>query len=128
MSTEYVNVWSAAHADGTVITRDLDTTPVPHLDVESISARFVPEADRSEPMAAKWGARTFLIEEISSADDVLISTPMWNWSVPSVLKAYLDNPLIPGVFDEGTATLAGKKITFVVAQGGSYADGTPKAG
>ena len=36
--------------------------------------------------------------------------------------------IIPGVFDEGTATLAGKKVTFVVAQGGSYRDSTPKAG
>jgi len=128
VSTEYVNSWISAHADGTVITRDLNETPVPHLDVEAISAGFMPEADHSEPMAAKWGARMFLIEEISGADDVLISTPMWNWSVPSVLKAYIDNVIIPGVFDESTATLAGKKVTFVVAQGGSYADGTPKAG
>ncbi len=111
-----------------MITRYLDTTPVPHLDVESISAGFAPEADRSQPMTAKWGARMYLIEEISSADDVLISRRVWNWSVPSVLKAYIDNLLIPEVFDEGTAVLAGNKVTFVVAQGGSYADGTPKAG
>lgn len=128
VSAEYVSSWAAAHADGTVITRDLDTTPVRHLDVEAISAGFMPETDHSEPMAAKWGARMYLIEEISGADDVLISTPMWNWSVPSVLKAYIDNVIIPGVFDESTATLAGKKVTFVVAQGGSYADGAPKAG
>ena len=128
VSAEYVTSWNAANPDGTVITRDLDKTPVPHLDVEALSAGYVAEADRSEPMAAKWGARMYLIEEISGADEVLISTPMWNWSVPSVLKAYIDNLIIPGVFDEGTATLAGKKVTFVVAQGGSYVDGTPKAG
>jgi FMN-dependent NADH-azoreductase len=128
VSTEYVTSWNTANADGTVITRDLDSTPVPHLDVEAIAAGFTGEADRSEPMAAKWGARMFLIEEISGVDEILISTPMWNWSVPSVLKAYIDNLIIPGVFDEGTATLAGKKVTFVVAQGGSYRDGTPKAG
>ena len=128
VSTDYVSSWAATHADGTLITRDLNTTPVPHLDAEAISAGFMPETDHSEPMAAKWGARMHLIEEISGADDVLISTPMWNWSVPSVLKAYIDNVIIPGVFDESTATLAGKKVTFVVAQGGSYADGTPKAG
>ena len=128
VSAEYVTSWNAANADGTVITRDLDKTPVPHLDVEALSAGYVAEADRSEPMAAKWGARMYLIEEISGVDEVLISTPMWNWSVPSVLKAYIDNLIIPGVFDEGTANLAGKKVTFVVAQGGSYVDGTPKAG
>ena len=128
VSAEYVTSWNAANADGTVITRDLDKNPVPHLDVEALSARFVCEGDRSESMAAKWGARMRLIEEISSVDSVLISTPMWNWSVPSVLKAYIDNLITSGVFDEGTASLAGKKVTFIVAQGGSYAEGTPKAG
>jgi len=120
--------WNAANPDGTVITRDLDKTPVPHLDVESLSARLMAEADRSEPMAAKWGASMLLIEEISGADEILISTPLWNYGVPSVLKAYIDNIVIPGVFDPSTATLAGKKVTFVIAQGGSYADGSPKAG
>ena len=128
VSAEYVASWNAANTDGTVITRDLNTTPVPHLDVEALSAGYVAEADRSEPMAAKWGARMYLIEEISGADEILISTPLWNYGVPSVLKAYIDSIVIPGVFDEGTATLAGKKVTFVVAQGGSYAQGSPKAG
>ena len=128
VSAQYVASWSAANPDGTVITRDLDKTPVPHLDVESLSAGFVAEADRSEPMAAKWGARIYLIEEISGADEILISTPLWNYGIPSVLKAYIDNIVIPGVFDESTATLTGKKVTFVIAQGGSYADGSPKAG
>ena len=128
VSAEYVASWNATNPDGTVITRDLDKTPVPHLDVESLSAGYVAEADRSEPMAAKWGARMFLIEEISGADEILISTPLWNYGVPSVLKAYIDSIVIPGVFDESTATLAGKKVTFVIAQGGSYADGSPKAG
>lgn len=128
VAAEYVASWNATNPDGTVITRDLDKTPVPHLDVESLSAGFMAEADRSEPMAAKWGARMYLIEEISGADEILISTPLWNYGIPSVLKAYIDNIVIPGVFDESTATLAGKKVTFVVAQGGSYADGSPKAG
>ncbi len=128
VSAEYVASWNAANPDGTVITRDLDKTPVPHLDVESLSAGFMAEADRSEPMAAKWGARMYLVEEISGADEILISTPLWNYGIPSVLKAYIDSIVIPGVFDEGTATLTGKKVTFVIAQGGSYADGSPKAG
>lgn len=128
VSSEYLASWSAANPDGTVITRDLDKTPVPHLDVESLSAGFMAEADRSEPMAAKWGARMYLVEEISGADEILISTPLWNYGIPSVLKAYIDSIVIPGVFDESTATLAGKKVTFVIAQGGSYADGSPKAG
>ncbi len=128
VSAEYLQAWNAAHPDGTVITRDLDNTPVPHLDGEAIAASFIPADQHSDSMAAKWGARQFLIEEISRVDEILISTPMWNWGVPSVLKAYIDNLITPGIFDEGTASLAGKKVTFVVAMGGSYVDGTPKAG
>ena len=128
VSAQYVASWNAANPDGTVITRDLDKTPVPHLDVESLSAGFMAEADRSESMAAKWGARMYLVEEIAGANEILISTPLWNYGIPSVLKAYIDSIVIPGVFDEGTARLTGKKVTFVIAQGGSYADGSPKAG
>lgn len=54
---------------------------------------------------------------------------MWNWNLPSVLKAYFDQLVVPGVLDASSAQgLAGKKVTFIVAQGGSYAPGTPREG
>jgi FMN-dependent NADH-azoreductase len=80
-------------------------------------------------MSQKHNFRLGLIKEITSADEILISTPMWNWSVPSLLKAYIDQIIVGGVLDgSGAAGLAGKKVTFVVAQGGSYKDGAPRAG
>jgi FMN-dependent NADH-azoreductase len=80
-------------------------------------------------MAAKHNFRHDLINEITGVDHILISTPMWNWSVPSVLKAYFDQIILPGVLDgSGAAGLTGKKVTFVVSQGGSYAEGAPRHG
>ena len=129
ITSEFVSAWSAKNAGGKVITRDLATNPVPHLDGEAIFAGYTPEDSRSEGMVAKHAFRNELIKEITGVDHIVISTPMWNWSVPSVLKAYIDQIIIPGVLDgSGAAGLTGKKVTIVVAQGGSYAEGAPRHG
>ena len=80
-------------------------------------------------MAAKHHYRQELIKEIIAVDEIVISTPMWNWSVPSVLKAYFDQIIIPGQLDgSGADGLKGKKVTYVVSQGGSYAKDAPRHG
>ena len=129
VSAEFIRSWTAAHPGGAIISRDLSTDPVPHLDAETIFAGYTPEGDRPASMAAKHDARMALVQEILGVDEILISTPMWNWSLPSVLKAYFDQLVVPGVLDaSGARGLASKKVTFVVAQGGSYAPGTPREG
>ena len=69
-----------------------------------------------------------LINEILSATDIVIATPMWNWNCPSVLKAYIDNIVMPGVLSPGMDKFAGKKFTFCVSQGGSYSVESGKGG
>jgi FMN-dependent NADH-azoreductase len=129
ISAEYLAAWTAKNPEGKVITRDLNTNPVPHLDAEAIFAGYTPEGDRSSSMVQKHAFRHDLIAEITGVTDILISTPMWNWGVPSVLKAYIDQIIIPGTLDgSGADGLKGKKVTFVVAQGGSYAEGAPRHG
>lgn len=129
VSAEFVSAWKAAHTDGTVIARDFSTDPIPHVDGEAIFAGYTPEDQRSAGATAKWDYRMGLIKEITGVDEILISTPMWNWSIPSVLKAYFDQIIVPGVLDgSGAAGLTGKKVTFVVAHGGSYAEGAPRFG
>jgi len=125
----YIQTWKAAHPNGTLIEKDLVTNPVPHLDGEAIFANYTPADQQSPGMQKKHNYRLELINEITGVDEILISTPLWNWSVPSVLKAYIDQIVVTGVLDNsGNSGLAGKKVTFVVAQGGSYKEGTPKAG
>jgi FMN-dependent NADH-azoreductase len=125
----YIQTWKATNPNGILIEKDLVTDPVPHLDGEAIFANYTPADHQSPGMKAKHQFRLNLINEITSVDEILISTPLWNWSVPSVLKAYIDQIVVTGVLDNsGNSGLAGKKVTFVVAQGGSYKEGTPKAG
>jgi len=128
VSAEFLTAWASAHPDGTIVTRDLSVEPVPHLDGESIFAGYVPADSHAESMAAKHAYRHGLIEQISHVDEIVISTPMWNYSVPSVLKAYIDHVIMPGTFDGTADGLAGKKVTFIIAQGGSYKPGTPREG
>jgi FMN-dependent NADH-azoreductase len=126
---EYVTAWKTAHAGGNVIVKDLATNPVPHLDAEAIFAGYTPEESRSSGMVAKHAYRHELIKEITGVDEIVVSSPMWNWTIPSVLKAYIDQIIIPGTLDgSGADGLKGKKVTIVVAQGGSYAEGAPRHG
>lgn len=129
VTAAFLDAWKAANPDGTIIERDLAVNPVPLLDVEAIFADYTPEADRPETMAAKRALRGELIDEITGVDEIVLSTPMWNWSVPGHVKAYIDQIIIPGVLDgSGAAGLAGKKVTVIMAQGGSYKPGAPREG
>jgi len=129
VTADFLEAWKAANPGGTIIERDLAANPVPLLDGEAIFADYTPEADRPASMAAKRALRQELIDEITGVDEIVVSTPMWNWSVPSPLKAYIDQIIIPGVLDgSGAAGLAGKKVTAIMAQGGSYKAGAPREG
>lgn len=129
IAQEFVSAWRERHADGRVALLDLALNPAPHLDEESLRAPFAPDEQRSESMKAKLAYRLGLINDLKESDEIVIATPMWNWSVPSVLKAYFDQVILVGTFDANRARgLVGKKVTFIVAQGGSYAPGTPREG
>lgn len=98
--------------------------PVVFLNAESTYGAYKPEDQRSESEKAQVGARLELAQELLSATDVVIATPMWNWNCPAVLKAYIDAIVIPGVLGAGEGKLAGKRITVVISQGGAYGPGT----
>ncbi len=125
----YIESWKQTFPAGIIIEKDLVANPIPHLDAEAIHANYTPSEQQSPEMKIKHNYRLELINELTGVDEILISAPLWNWSVPSVLKAYIDQIVVTGVLDNsGASGLAGKKVTFIVAQGGSYKDGTPKAG
>ena len=128
IAQDYLTAWSATHPGGEVVHRDISSNAVPHLDSEAITAVRTPVAEHTPSMNAKHEYRKGLIAELLKADEILISSPMWNWSIPSVLKAYFDQVIMPGTLDASVNRgLAGKKVTFIVAHGGSYAAGAPKA-
>jgi len=121
--------WEEQHPEGTVIYRDLATDPVPHLTADAHLAGFSDPAAHTPEQAAAFAARVALIEELEAADAVLIGAPMYNYSIPSTLKAWLDNVILRGrTFMAEDSKIKGIPVTVVASRGGSYAPGTPREG
>ncbi|MYY13089.1 FMN-dependent NADH-azoreductase [Streptomyces sp. SID4919] len=119
-------VWEARHPHSSVVYRDLAADPVPHLDSVAASAGFADPSTHTAEQATAFAARLALVEELERADAVLIGAPMYNFSIPSTLKAWLDQVILPGRTAGPASTLKGKPVTVVASRGGSYAPGTPR--
>ncbi|MBU7597877.1 NAD(P)H-dependent oxidoreductase [Streptomyces sp. P38-E01] len=121
--------WQSQHPEGRVIYRDLSAQPVPHVDAASYYAGFTPAEERTAAQVESYALTEELLREIESADAVLVGAPLYNFTVPSSLKAWIDRIIAMGR-TSGTenGTLAGKPVTVVTSRGGSYAEGTPQAG
>jgi FMN-dependent NADH-azoreductase len=124
----FLGAFKEKNPDATIVERDLQVNPPPHLDAEVVYGGYVPEDQRTESQAAKVNARLVLVNEALAATDIVIATPMWNWNVPSALKAWIDNIIMPGVLAPGDGKWADKKVTFLVSEGGSYTVESGKGG
>ncbi|MET7453778.1 NAD(P)H-dependent oxidoreductase [Streptomyces sp. NPDC005574] len=118
--------WQEQHPDGTVIYRDLAADPVPHLTADAHTAGFADPAAHTPGQAAAFAERVRLIEELEHADAVLIGAPMYNYTIPSTLKAWLDSVILMGRTAGETPSAKGTPVTVVASRGGSYAPGTPR--
>lgn len=124
---------TAAAGDGmaraTVLVRDLAVDQVPHLTAERFGAFATPATDRTPEQARAVALSDELIAELERADVIVIGLPMYNFGVPSTLKAYFDHVARAGVTFRYTAggpegLLTGKKAYVFATRGGAYA-GTP---
>ncbi|MFI8568920.1 FMN-dependent NADH-azoreductase [Rhodococcus sp. NPDC078407] len=130
VTARFSDSWHAIGTDHSVIHRDLHLNPLPHLPTSAL--HWAPHLRTSEESvdAAAEALQTELIEELISADVVLIGAPMYNWSIPSTLKAWIDYVHVPGVtvpFDGDTAPLVGKPAVVVTSRGNDYTPGTDAA-
>lgn len=108
-----------------VIRRDL-ATPLPLLDEAWVGANFTPADQRSEEQKALLAQSDALIAELKQADTIVIGTPIYNFSVPSTLKAWIDLVARVGVTFHYTENgpvgmLEGKRAIIAVASGGTQA-------
>jgi FMN-dependent NADH-azoreductase len=129
LSSRYVEQWKARNPGGRVIVRDLALEPVPHLDGARFQAFLAKPAERTIEQARIVSYSDALIEELKLADEVVIGLPLYNFGVPSALKAYIDHIARSGVTFRYTASgpvglLTGKKVHVFATRGGYYA-GTP---
>ncbi|MFJ9416829.1 MULTISPECIES: FMN-dependent NADH-azoreductase [unclassified Streptomyces] len=128
VTAAFRKAWEEQHPDGTVIYRDLGVDPLPHLDGIAASAGFSDPATHSPEQQAAFAVRVELAEELEKADAVLIAAPMYNFTIPSTLKAWLDQVIIMGRTAGPEPSAKGTPVTVVASRGGSYAPGTPREG
>ena len=112
--------WCEQHPDGRVIRLDLDADPLPHLTAATLVNQSSAEAARAESALAE-----FLAAEI-----LVIGVPMYNFSIPSTLKAWIDRISVPGrTFSYSasgiTGLAGGKRVIVVLSTGGFYAADVP---
>ena len=126
LATQFVQAFSRSHPDSRVILRDLAGDTVPHLSAERFAAFLAPPAERSAAQHDVVGYSDTLIGELKQADVIVLGLPMYNFGVPSQLKAYFDHIARAGETFRYTANgpvglLTGKKAYVFAARGGLYA-------
>lgn len=127
LAQRFVADWKATHPEGHVIARDLATDPVPHLTAERFQAFLSKPDARTDDQRAHTEYSEALIAELKAADTIVFAVPMYNFSVPSTLRAYFDHIARAGVTFNYTANgpeglLRGKKVYVFITRGGFYPD------
>ncbi len=130
LANRFIARWRAAHPAGKVMVRDLAQEPVPHLDADRFGAFIAKPETRTPQQQAIVAYSDALIAELRSADAVVLAAPMYNFGIPSTLKAYFDHIARAGVTFRYTETgpvglLTGKQAYVFATRGGLYA-GTPR--
>jgi FMN-dependent NADH-azoreductase len=90
LTKEFVAQWKQTHPNNTVIYRDIGRNPVPHVDESWIAAAFTPPEQRTPELWEAICLSDRLVDELLAADIYVIGCPMYNFSVPSTFKAYID--------------------------------------
>lgn len=134
ISEEILNTFRRQHPDGRIDTLDLFVEPLPSMTLHATNGKYCllsgKELDAETRPA--WVPIEAHIKRFLAADIVVISTPMWNFGMPYVLKHYIDVIVQPRHLfrytengPEGLAT--GKKVFVVTTRGGDYSEGPAKA-
>ncbi|WP_339547278.1 FMN-dependent NADH-azoreductase [Pseudomonas sp. RA_35y_Pfl2_P32] len=126
LTQTFIEQWQAAHPADAISVRDLASQPVPHLDANLLGGWMKPAPQRTDSEQASLERSNLLTDELLAADVLVLAAPMYNFAIPSTLKAWLDHVLRAGVTFKYTATgpqglLSGKRAYVLTARGGIYA-------
>jgi FMN-dependent NADH-azoreductase len=128
LANEFVARWQANHPRGDVIVRDLAREPVPHLSAERFGAFLAKPGERTPEQQAVVDDSDALIDELKRADVIVLGLPMYNFGVPSTLKAYFDHVARAGATfrytEKGPVGLLTGKRAYVFATRGGFYNGT----
>ncbi|MGE8361340.1 FMN-dependent NADH-azoreductase [Pseudomonas sp.] len=126
LTEQFIAQWRAANPADTLTVRDLAANPVPHLDANLLGGWMTPSEQQSEAEKAALALSNTLTDELLAADVLVLAAPMYNFAIPSTLKAWLDHVLRAGVTFKYTENgpqglLGGKRAVVLTARGGIYA-------
>jgi FMN-dependent NADH-azoreductase len=130
---EFIEAYKQAHTADQIVEVDLYSTDIPHIDVDVFSGwgklRSGSDFDKlSDSEKAKVGRLNEIVDQFVSADKYVIVSPMWNFSFPPILKAYIDAICVAGKTFKYTENgpvglLTDKKAVHIQASGGIYSEG-----
>jgi FMN-dependent NADH-azoreductase len=130
LANQFVAAFQKSRPEAKIVMRDVAAAePVPHLNAERFGAFITKPDERTLAQHSVVAYSDSLIDELRRADVIVLGLPMYNFGVPSQLKAYFDHIARVGVTFEYTdkgpvGLLTGKKVYVFAARGGLYA-GTP---
>jgi FMN-dependent NADH-azoreductase len=118
----------AAEPGSQVVVRNVATQPFPHLEEAHLQAFFAPAESRSPEQQEAVRHSDEAIAQVMAADAIVIGVPLYNFSIPSSLKAWIDHLTRAGITFRYTPTgpeglIKGKKVYLAVASGGIYSAG-----
>jgi FMN-dependent NADH-azoreductase len=130
LAGEFVQAWHRSHPGTTVVERALTAESIPHLSLGALGALMTPAEQRSTEQHATVAFADRLIEELEAADTIVLAVPMYNFSIPSTLKAWIDHVARAGRTFRYTAAgpeglLKGKKVFVITGRGGVYTGDSP---
>jgi len=127
LTRKVAEAWHAAVPTSVVRYRDLGAQAPQHLSPDYFAIGATPAEQRSADQTSEMKLSDALIEEFLAADALIIGAPLYNFTIPSGLKAWIDRVVVAGktfkYSAEGPVGLAGdKKVVIVATSGGKYAD------
>ena len=130
LTSKFIDDWKAQHSGGSVVVRDLMKTNLPFVDVPWITGAYTPVEQHSPEVKQAIAISNDLIAELMAVDQIILGTSMYNFSIPAVLKAYIDHIVRLGLtFTPNYEGLVkGKKLTIILASGGVYTPGAQAEG
>ncbi len=130
LGRDFLARWRAARPHGQVVTRDVGAEPPPFVTEAWVEGAFAP-ADQHSPAAREAIAvSNRYVDELLAADQLVITTPIYNLSLPAALKAWIDQIVRFGrTFNKGAAGFEGlarnKRALIIVASGSDFRPDTP---
>lgn len=130
LTNRFLQQWVEKNPQSTIVQRDMATDPVPHLNEEMVSVFFTPEQQRTAEQQSLVSYSDKLVRELKESDVLVLGVPMYNFGIPSTLKAWIDHVARAGITFSYTeqgpkGLLQGKKAFVLAARGGQY-QGSPK--